>query len=201
MYRACTLAVLHAGIDPTDEQAVIALVRALDLDVTWPEPTVPRILVAGMDVSTELRTQEIEANVSLVSRIPAVRDELVRRQRAFAGREPLVMVGRDIGTRVLTEARTKIFLEASAEVRARRRLGEELDSGRSTNFERVLTETRRRDELDATGHRAIRREQAAEDAVVIDTDMYGIEEVVALILDIHREHNPGSAAVGPHTEA
>lgn len=200
MYRACTLAVLHAGIAPSDEQAVISLVRALDLDVSWPEPTAPRILVAGMDVSADLRTQEIEANVSLVSRVPEVRDELVRRQRAFASREPLVMVGRDIGTRVLTEARTKIFLEASAEVRAKRRLGEELDSGRATNFERVLTETRRRDELDATGHRAIRREQAAEDAVVIDTDMYGIEEVVALILDIHREHNQGPA-VGPRAEA
>lgn len=201
MYRACTLAVLHAGVRPEDEQAVIALVRSLDLDVTWPEPTVPRIEVAGMDVSSMLRTPEIESNVSLVSRIPEVRDELVQRQREFAGREPLVMVGRDIGTRVLTEARTKVFLEASPEVRARRRLGEELDSGRSTNFERVLTETRRRDELDATGHRAIRREQAAPDAVVIDTDIYGIEDVVALILKAHRERNPGSSAIEPHLKA
>lgn len=201
MYRACTLAVLHAGVNPDDAAAVIALVRALDLDVTWPEPTVPRIQVAGMDVSNALRTPEIEANVSLVSRIPEVRDELVRRQRDFAAREPLVMVGRDIGTRVLTEARTKIFLEASPEVRARRRLGEELDSGRSTSFERVLTETRRRDELDATGHRAIRREQAAPDAVVIDTDVYGIEDVVGLILDAHRERNPESRAREPDLKA
>ncbi len=193
MYRACTLAVLHAGLNPNDEAAVIALVRALDLEVTWPEPTVARIEVAGMDVSNALRTPEIESNVSLISRIPEVRDELVRRQRTFAAREPLVMVGRDIGTRVLTEARTKIFLEASPEVRARRRLGEELDQGRTTNFERVLTETRRRDELDATGHRAIRREQAAADAVVIDTDVYGIEEVVTRCLDAHFERNPDEA--------
>jgi cytidylate kinase len=189
MYRACTLAVLGANVNPEDEAAVIALVRALDLEVTWPQPTTPRVQVGGTDVSGELRTPQIESNVSLVSRIPEVREELVRRQRAFAGREPLVMVGRDIGTHVLTEARTKIFLEASPEVRARRRLGEELDSGRSTNFERVLTETRRRDELDATGHRAIFREQAAPDAVVIDTDVYGIEEVVALCLQAYQERN------------
>ena len=190
MYRACTLAALHAGVNPDDATAVLALVRALDLDVKWPEPTAPRIRVAGMDVSGALRTPEIERNVSLVSRIPEVRDDLVRRQREFAAREALVMVGRDIGTRVLTEARTKIFLEASAEIRARRRLGEEIDSGRQTTFERVLEETRRRDELDATGHRAIRREQAARDAVIIDTDAYGIEDVVAMCLQAYHERNP-----------
>lgn len=190
MYRACTLAVLNAGVNPENEAAVLALVRALDLDVTWPEPTAPVIRVAGLDVSKTLRTPEIERNVSLVSRITEVRDDLVHRQRDFAGREPLVMVGRDIGTRVLTEARTKIFLEASAEVRAKRRLGEELDTGRATTFERVLDETRRRDELDATGHRAIRREQAAADAVIVDTDAYGIEDVVAMCLQAYHERNP-----------
>lgn len=190
MYRACTLAVLDAGIQPEDQTAVIELVQGLDLDVTWPEPTTPTIRLGGRDVSSILRTPEIERNVSLVSRIEEVRSDLVRRQRAFAAREPLVMVGRDIGNRVLTEARTKIFLEASAEIRARRRLGEELDAGRDTTFERVLDETRRRDELDATGHRAIRREQASPDAVIVDTDVYGIEEVVSICLQVYRERNP-----------
>jgi 23S rRNA pseudouridine2605 synthase len=190
MYRACTLAVLRAGIDPEDTSAVVDLVRGLDLDVAWPEPTTPVIRIDGNDVSSELRTPEIERTVSLVSRVPEVREELVRRQRAFATREPLVMVGRDIGTHVLKEARTKLFLEASAEVRAKRRLGEELDSGRDTSFEQVLLETRRRDELDATGHRAVRREQAAADAVVIDTDLYGIEDVVHLCIEAYEERNP-----------
>jgi len=194
MYRACTLAVLNHQIDPNNVDAVIDLVRAIDLDVSWPVPTKPLVRLEGEDVSKALRTPEIEANVSLVSRIPEVRDELVRRQRAFAGRQPLVMVGRDIGTRVLTEARTKIFLEASPEVRARRRLGEELDAGRDSTFERVLTETRRRDELDATGHRAIRREQAAPDALVIDTDAYGIEEVVARCVEHHEAMNTDPSA-------
>lgn len=178
MYRACTIAVLDAQTDAEDATAVAALVRALDLDMRWPEPGKPRVFVAGSDVTDRLREPEVERTVSLVSRIPEVRDDMVRRQRALAAREPVVMVGRDIGTRVLIEARTKVFLDASLEVRARRRLGEELDSGRDSTVERVMEETRRRDELDATGKRAIRREQAAADAIVIDTDALGIDQVV-----------------------
>jgi cytidylate kinase len=189
MYRACTLAVLDRGIDPEDAAAVIELVRALDLDLEWPDAGRPRALIDGKDVTDRLRSPEIERTVSLISRVPEVRDEMVQRQRALAARTPLVMAGRDIGTRVLTEARTKVFLEASSEVRARRRLGEELDSGRKTTFERVLDETRRRDELDSTGQRAIRREQAAEDAMVIDTDMLGIDEVVEVCLNAYRSKN------------
>jgi cytidylate kinase len=143
----------------------------------------------GADVTDRLREPEVERTVSLVSRIPRVRDELVRRQRALATREPVVMVGRDIGTRVLIEARTKVFLDASIEVRARRRLGEELDAGRDSTFESVLDETRRRDELDATGHRAIRREQAAPDALVIDTDALGIDQVVSACVEAYRAAN------------
>jgi cytidylate kinase len=148
--------------------------------------------VADEDVTSELREPDVERTVSLVSRIPDVRDELVRRQRAIASREPVVMAGRDIGTRVLGEARAKIFLDASNEVRARRRLGEELDQGRDTSFERVLDETRRRDDLDDTGRRAVRREQAADDAVVIDTDPVGIDQVVERSVEIYREANPAT---------
>jgi 23S rRNA pseudouridine2605 synthase len=189
MYRACTLAVLERGIDPEDEAAVIALVRGLDLDLQWPDPAQPRAILDGEDVTPRLRQPEIERTVSLISRIPEVRDELVTRQRALAARSPIVMAGRDIGTRVLSEARTKVFLEASTEVRARRRLGEELDAGRSTTFERVLDETRRRDDMDSTGKRAIKREQAAEDAIIIDTDMLGIDEVVEVCLNAYRSAN------------
>ena len=178
MYRACALAVLEADVDVEDEAAVVALVRGLDLDMRWVDPTQPRLFLRDSDVTDRLREPEIEQAVSLVSRIPDVRDELVRRQRAIAMREPVVMAGRDIGTRVLVEARAKIFLDASSEVRARRRLGEELDRGRASTFERVLNETRRRDELDNTGRRAVRREQAAPEAIVIDTDALGIDAVV-----------------------
>jgi cytidylate kinase len=189
MYRACTLTVLQRDVNPEDEAAVIDLVRNLDLDLEWPDPATPRALVDGEDVTDRLRQPDIERTVSLVSRIPEVRDELVRRQRELAMRAPIVMAGRDIGTRVLVEARLKVFLEASTEVRARRRLGEELDAGRSTTFERVLSETQRRDELDATGKRALRREQAAEDAIIVDTDMLGIDEVVEVCLKAYRDAN------------
>jgi cytidylate kinase len=147
------------------------------------------VVLGDEDVTAGLREPEIEREVSLVSRIPEVRSELVRRQRAIASREPVVMAGRDIGTRVLEEARTKIFLDASAATRARRRLGEELDSRRETTFERVLEETRRRDELDDTGHRAIRREQAAADAIVVDTDALGIDQVVERCVAAYEEAN------------
>ena len=189
MYRACTLAVLNSGTNPEDAAAVTALVRSLDLDMRWDEPTVLRIVLAGEDVTNQLRTLEIEQTASLVSRVPEVRDELVRIQRSIAGREPVVMAGRDIGTRVLVEARTKVFLDASAEVRARRRQGEEQDAGRNTSFDQVLNATRRRDELDNTGHRAIRPEQAAEGTLIIDTDALGIDQVVERTLEHYRAAN------------
>lgn len=189
MYRACTLAVLRTNTDPEDEDAVLALVAGLALDMRWPDPTTPHIFLGEEDVTTQLRTPDVEQTVSLVSRISPVRDELVHRQRAIASREPVVMAGRDIGTRVLTEARTKIFLDASSETRARRRLGEELDDGRDSSFEQVLVATRRRDELDDSGHRAVRREQAAEGATVVDTDALGIDQVVEACIAAYRDAN------------
>jgi CMP/dCMP kinase len=189
MYRACALAVLEAAVDPSAEQTVIDFVRELDLDMRWTDPTQPRIWLGGSDVTDRLREPEIEQTVSLVSRIPELRDELVRRQREIAAREPVVMAGRDIGTRVLVEARTKVFLDASTEIRARRRLGEELDRGRATTFEQVLSQTRRRDELDDSGHRAVRREQAAPGAIVIDTGALGIDAVVDRCVEAYRAAN------------
>ena len=172
---------------PTDQEAIAALVRTLDLDVRWPDPATPRVVLAGSDVTDRLREPEIEATVSLISRVPAVRDELVRRQRAFAARSPIVMSGRDIGTRVLTEARTKLFLDASLEVRAARRLAEEHAAGRGSDIARVSVETERRDSLDATGKRAIRPEQAAPDATVITTDGLSIDEVVAHAIEAYEQ--------------
>ena len=189
MYRACTRAVFDAGIDPGDGAAVIARVRSASLDVTWPDPATPRVSVDGADVTDGLREPAIEASVSLISRLPEVRDEMVRHQRAVAERSPVVMAGRDIGTRVLTDARAKIFLAASIEVRARRRLAEELDAGRETDLERVTEETARRDGLDQTGKRAIHPEQAAEDAIILDTDALGIDEVVAQALEAYERAN------------
>lgn len=196
MYRACTLAALEADVDLDDEAAVSSLVRGLDMRLRLPDPSTPRVLLAGEDVTERLRSPEIEDAVSRVSRVAEVRDEMVRRQRELAMREPVVMAGRDIGTRVLTEARTKVFLDASSEIRARRRLGEELDAGRSSTFEAVLGNTRRRDDLDSTGKRAIRPEQAAPDALIIDTDMLGIDQVVERCIEAYRNHEAEADAAG-----
>ncbi len=190
MYRACTLAVLRSGTSPEDEKAVTALVCSLPLDMRWPDPTEPHVYLGDEDVTPLLRTPEIEAKVSLVSRIEDVRAELVRRQREIASREPVVMAGRDIGTRVLVEARTKIFLDASSIVRAQRRQAEERDAGRVSSFDEVLVATRRRDELDNTGHRAIHPEQRAPGALLVETDALGIDEVVARCVDAYRRANP-----------
>lgn len=189
MYRACALAVLESDIDVEHSPTVIQLVGDLSLSMQWPDPAHPRVFLGVRDVTAQLRAPEVEHTVSLVSRIPEVRDELVQLQRTLASQNPVVMVGRDIGTRVLSEASTKVFLDASTEVRARRRLGEELDSGRDSTFERVLEETQRRDDLDATGKRAIRREQAAHDAIVIDTDMLGIDQVVEACIEAYQTIN------------
>ncbi len=200
MYRACTLAVGRAGVDAEAEGAVVELVCALDLDMRWPDPATPEILLAGENVTPLLRDPEVETAVSLVSRIPDVRDEMVKRQRAFAARAPVVMAGRDIGARVLREARAKFFLDASTEVRARRRRGEEREAGRASSFEDVLSQTRRRDELDQTGQRTIRREQVAPDVLIIDTDALGIDQVVASCVHAYREAN-GEGAAGPRRAA
>ena len=189
MYRACTLAVGRADVDWEAAEEVTALVRGLVLDLRWPDPATPEILLAGEDVTPLLREPGVERAVSLVSRIPEVRDEMVMRQRAFASRSPVVMAGRDIGARVLREARAKFFLDASAEVRARRRLGEERDAGRASSFDEVLAQTRRRDELDQTGQRTIRREQVGPDVLVIDTDALGIDQVVERCVRAYREAN------------
>lgn len=192
MYRACTLAVIRTKAALEDEAAVTALVRALPLDMRWPDPTEPHVYLGAEDVTALLRTPEIEAAVSLVSRIEDVRAELVRRQREIASREPVVMAGRDIGTRVLVEARTKIFLDASSAVRAQRRQAEEREAGRTSTFDEVLAATRRRDELDNTGHRAIRPEQRAAGALLVETDALGIDEVVARCVEAYRRANPGA---------
>lgn len=189
MYRACTHAVISKGINPEDSAAVLQQVQTTDLTVQWPDPTTPRIFIANRDITSELRKSEIEASVSLISRIPAVRDEMVRLQRDVAARSPIVMAGRDIGTRVLTEARTKIFLDASLEIRAQRRLAEEQAVRRNSDIEQVVEETMRRDSADQTGKRAIRPEQAAADALVIDTDTIQVDAVIALVLTAYEQAN------------
>ena len=187
MYRAATLAAIRAGMSIEDEDAVSGLARRIDIDVQPPSRDDGRqydVLLNGEDVTWDLRTRPVEANVSEVSSYAAVREALTAKQRAIGLRGRVVLVGRDIGTIVLPEAKYKIYLDASAEERAKRRHAELKARGIDRSYERVLEETCRRDAIDTS--RDIAPLKAAEDALWIDSTAMTIEEVVAAILDLVR---------------
>lgn len=176
MYRVATLAVLRAGVDPADTPAVIEVTASLPLSVS-DDPDSAQVLLAGEDVSTEIRGPEVTANVSAVSAIPQVRENLVALQRKLARRAHRAVVeGRDIGTVVLVDAPAKAFMTASAQVRAQRRYEQDKAAGRETDFNTVLADVQRRDALDSS--REVSPLRPAEDAEIIDTSGMTREEVL-----------------------
>jgi len=185
MYRIVTLAVLRAGIDLDDVDAVGAAASAVDLAVGY-DPDEDRSYLAGEDVSTEIRGDEVTKAVSAVSAVPSVRARLVELQRELAaGQGSVVVEGRDIGTVVLPDADVKIFLTASAEERARRRNDQNIASGLGDDYEAVLADVKRRDHLDST--RKVSPLRAAEDASVVDTSDMTEPQVVAHLLELVKQ--------------
>lgn len=183
MYRAVTWIALDHDIDVQDEAKVTALAERTPIDVAPASRADGRacdVLVAGRDITWETRLPAVEANVSVVSAYPGVRAALSRQQRRIGQRGRIVMVGRDIGTVVLPEADLKVYLDASAEERARRRFNEIIARGGTANYEDVLAKVVERDRIDST--RDVAPLKAAEDAVVIDSDRLGIEEVFEKVL-------------------
>ncbi|WP_197377559.1 (d)CMP kinase [Mycolicibacterium baixiangningiae] len=182
MYRLVTLAVLRSGIDPADAQAVAAAVDGVELSVGH-DPDEDRSLLAGEDVSAEIRGDAVTQAVSAVSAVPAVRARLVELQRRLSdGSDSVVVEGRDIGTVVLPDADVKIFLTASAEERARRRNNQNVAGGQADDYTAVLADVRRRDHLDST--RTVSPLRAADDAIVVDTSDMTETEVVAHLQDL-----------------
>jgi CMP/dCMP kinase len=182
MYRIATLAVLRAGVDPTDQDAVQAAAAAANLSVGH-DPDTDRSYLDGEDVSSEIRGDEVTKAVSAVSSVAAVRARLVDLQRTLAaGPGSVVVEGRDIGTVVLPDADVKVFLTASAETRARRRNDQNVAAGLPDNYDSVLADVRRRDHLDST--RAVSPLRAAADAVVVDTSEMTESEVIDHLLDL-----------------
>lgn len=182
MYRIVTLAVLRAGLDPADSDAVAAVADKVDFSVGY-DPDEDRSYLAGEDVSTEIRGDAVTRAVSAVSAVPAVRARLVERQRQLAdGPGSVVVEGRDIGTVVLPDAEVKIFLTASAEERARRRNDQNIAGGLPDDYATVLADVQRRDHLDST--RAVSPLRAADDALVVDTSDMTEAEVVAHLQDL-----------------
>ena len=191
MYRIVTLAVLRAGIDPSDQTAVEATAADVTLSV-GSNPDEDRSYLDGEDVSTEIRGNEVTQTVSAVSSVPAVRSRLVDLQRTLAqGPSNVVVEGRDIGTVVLPDADVKIFLTASAETRARRRNDQNVAAGLADDYDGVLADVHRRDHLDST--RAVSPLRAASDALVVDTSEMTESEVIAHLLQLVKQR---SEAVG-----
>jgi len=185
MYRAVTLAAINAGLNLEDETAVTTLSTTLHLDVQsaagHEDGRHYTALLNGQDITWNLRTPEVEANVSLVSSYVGVRQEMVKRQREFGLRGNIVMVGRDIGTVVMPDAPLKLYITASAEERARRRWRDRQAQGHPDTFEHILADVKRRDDYDS--HRQHSPLKPADDAIIIDTTGQSVEEVVDNIIE------------------
>ena len=179
MYRAVTWAALQRGVPVNDEAAVTALAEKAQIDIHPPSQEDGRgydVLLDGEDVTWDIRRPQVDANVSPVSVFPGVRRALTIQQRWIGLRGRVVMVGRDIGTVVLPEADLKIYLDASAEERARRRYNERIARGEYADLEAILAVVRERDRIDST--RAVAPLRPAEEAVIIDSDNLNADQVL-----------------------
>jgi cytidylate kinase len=182
MYRAVTWLALQRGVPVQDEAAVTALAETTEIDIRPPSQSDGRncdILAEGQDITWHIRRPEVEAHVSQVSAYPGVRRALSAQQRRIGQRGRVVMVGRDIGTVVLPEADLKIYLDASAEERARRRYQEIIERGGRADYDEILAAMRRRDQIDST--RAVAPLRPAPDAQILDSDRLNLEQVLEAI--------------------
>jgi cytidylate kinase len=193
MYRAITWLALQRGLDLMDETGLKDLAETVQIDVRPPSQVDGRacdVIVEGRDITWETRRPEVDASVSVVSAYPGVRHALSAQQRRIGQRGEVVMVGRDIGTVVLPEADLKIYLDASAEERARRRYDEIIARGERADFDEILAKVIERDRIDST--RDVAPLKAADDAIVVDSENLNAEEVFQQILALchatHRSH-------------
>lgn len=195
LYRAVTLAALRDGIAPDDEAALTEAATSRVINVTLPTAGDGRlydVYLDGEDVTWEIRDASVDANVSAVSAHPGVRTALLPVQRRIASGGKVIMVGRDIGTTVIPDAGTKLFLGASVAERARRRHLELIQRGVEADLDEIEADLQRRDAIDSSRDTSPLR--ASSDAVLIDTDGRTIEQVVALAEGIIRERWAAFAA-------
>ncbi len=178
LYRAIGLAALRAGLSPGDEAAVTALLPGVQLGMRH-TPEGQRVFLAGEDVSDAIRAEEVSMAASAVSAHPSVRAFLLETQRRLARENDVVMDGRDIGTVVLPDATVKIYLTATPEDRARRRLLQLHEKGMQADYDTVLRDVRRRDDNDM--NRPIAPLRQADDAVLLDTTGNSFEESLAAL--------------------
>jgi cytidylate kinase len=180
IYRAVALMARRAGVPWDDAEGCAAIARALDIDFAFSEKDeTNRVFVAGEEVTAAIRTPEMSDGASRVSALPAVRAALLDVQRRLGAAGGVVVEGRDVGTVVFPAAGAKFFLDASAEVRARRRAAELRAAGRSVDEAQTQAEMEERDRRDVT--RAAAPLRRADDAVYVDSSAYTIDEVVDLM--------------------
>ncbi len=165
------------GISPKDIDGVSRYIDELTINIEYDEEGVQHMIMNGMDVTGEIRTQDISQKASLVSAHAIVRDMLLDMQRDVAKQYNVIMDGRDIGSVVLPKADVKIFLTASPEVRAKRRTEELIAKGQKANYEQILKEIQQRDYQDT--HREVAPLKMCRDSVKLDTSLLDIEQVIA----------------------
>ena len=185
MYRAVAWLALQRGLNLSDEAAVTKLAEETDLDIRSASKEDGRtsdVLANGKDITWEIRRPEVDANVSVVSAYAGVRRALSAHQRRIGLRGRIVMVGRDIGTIILPEADLKIYLDASAEERARRRYNEIIARNEKAEYNEILSKVRARDQIDST--RTVAPLKPANDAVILDSDKLSADEVFERVMEL-----------------
>lgn len=188
MYRAVTWAALLKSTDMSDEQAITELAKTCEIDIRPPTVDDGRdsdVLLDGVDITWEIRRREVDANVSQVSAYRGVRQALTVQQQRIGKRGRVVMVGRDIGTVVMPNAPLKLYLEASAEERARRRHLERQARGQESDYDEILKAVKRRDEIDSS--REVAPLCAAPDAIVLQSDNLNAEQVLEEVITLIEE--------------
>lgn len=175
MYRAVGYKLIRDNVDIYDEDALLAMLEATDIDFSG-----GKTILDGEDISDRIRTQEISRKASECSALAPVRAKLVELQKKMGSTKSVIMDGRDIGTVVLKDAELKIYLTASAEERAERRYKELLLKGEDISYEKVLADMQERDYNDM--HREITPLRKADDAIELDTTGMSIDEVTEYIL-------------------
>ena len=188
IYRTVAYFMDLLGVSPKDVDGVERYIDELTIKIEYDEEGKQHMIMNGMDVTGEIRTQDISQKASLVSAHPCVREMLLDMQRDVAKAHNVIMDGRDIGTVVLPKADVKIFLTADPEVRAKRRYEELIAKGQKANFETILKEIKQRDYQDT--HREIAPLKMARDSVKLDTSELDIEGVLMAMKKIIGEKIP-----------
>ncbi len=182
MYRAIAVWVGDNDIDPADEAAVEERLDEISMSIGYAGGA-QKVYLGEEDVTGRLRKEETGRIASVVSKYGAVRKKLVELQQEIAAKEPVIMDGRDIGTKVLPDAVLKIFMTASADVRAKRRFDELTEKGVDCDYEEILEDIKKRDHADET--RTISPLKPAKDAVILDTSDMSQREVVEKIMELY----------------